>query len=126
MATQKSSAKGKGAQKKKAAAKESGTPVGAISADAVAALTPLTAEAVETFNGTVHYQSIAAILFENSGGASPLIMYRPTGNYTPADIGAAASFLHHVLGKQEGDPVQVVGHRGPIFGQQFIFVISAS
>jgi hypothetical protein len=123
MATKKRSTKKRAS--KKAGSKRAANAV-AGTADSVVAPLALTIEAIGQFRGTAHFESVAAILIENGGGASPLIMFRPAGNHTPADIGAAASFLHHVLGKQEGDPVTIVGHRGPIFGQQFIFVISAS
>lgn len=134
MATKKGSAKKRGGSKgggsKRSGAKNAAVRAAAAAVEGIVeprrAAAPLAAEAVGQFVGTVHYQSIAAILLENTGGASPLIMFRPAGNQTPADIGAAASFLRHVLGKQEGDTVTVVGNRAPIFGQQFIFVISAS
>jgi len=85
--------------------------------------TPLTDAAA--FNGTVHYAGVAAVLIA-PGVARVLIMFKPSGNYTPADIGAAASHLRFVLGKQEGAPISVVGHAGDIFGQPCIFMISAS
>jgi hypothetical protein len=53
-------------------------------------------------------------------------MYNPGGTYTPADVGAAASHLRFVLGKQEGDPISVDGYAGNIFSQSAIFMISAS
>ena len=88
-----------------------------------AGLSTSVAEAAQ-FNGTVHYAGVAAVVI-TSEGARLLIMFKPSGNYTPADIGAAASHLRFVLGKQEGDPISVTGYAGNIFGKPCIFMISA-
>jgi len=92
-------------------------------ASGAALTTPLT-EAAQ-FNGNVHYAGVAAVLVA-PGGGSLLIMFKPSGNYTPSDIGAAASHLRFVLGKQEGDPISVGGHAGAIFGKPCIFMLSVS
>lgn len=118
---------------KKAGAKKAGKSVaaaaigdlkpGAGNAKGAALTTPLTD--ASQFNGNVHYAGVAAVLI-SSGGAFLLIMYKPSGNYTPADIGATASHLRFVLGKDEGDPISVGGYAGNIFGKPCIFMISAS
>src|SRR5687767_719724 len=49
------------------------------------------------FSGLTHYQSTAVFL---QGAISYLlVMYRPQGNYSPADVGAAASYFSQILGK---------------------------
>jgi hypothetical protein len=97
--------------------------LGAGPALGAALSTPL-ADAAQ-FSGTVHYAGVAAVLVA-PGSASLLIMFKPSGNYTPSDIGAAASHLRFVLGKQEGAPINVGGHVGAIFGKPCIFMISVS
>lgn len=89
-----------------------------------AALTTSFTEAAQ-FNGRVHYAGVAAFLVA-TGPARLLIMFKPSGNYTPADVGAAASHLRFVLGKQEGDPISVAGYAGNAFGNPCIFMISVS
>ena len=113
----------KASAKKAAAAAAENLVLGVGSASGAALSTPL-ANAAQ-FNGTVHYAGVAAVLVA-SGGARLLIMFKPSGNYTPSDIGAAASHLRFVLGKQEGDPISVGGHAGNIFGKPCIFMISVS
>lgn len=81
-------------------------------------------EAPSQFNGSVHYQAVASFLV--SGGSSLLVMYRPQGNYSPADVGAAASYLQHIVGKDEGDPVTVLGYPANLFGQTCILMVAAS
>ncbi|HET6979328.1 MAG TPA: hypothetical protein VFI24_23555 [Pyrinomonadaceae bacterium] len=76
------------------------------------------------FNGSVHFEAVASFLVSSS--SSLLVMYRPQGNYSPADIGAAASFLRHGLGKDEGDPLTVLGYPANLFGQQSILMVSAN
>jgi hypothetical protein len=76
------------------------------------------------FNGLVHYQAVASFLV--SGGSSLLVMYRPQGNYSPADVGAAASYLQHIVGKEEGDPATVLGYPANLFGQTCILMVAAS
>src|ERR1044072_6951358 len=76
------------------------------------------------FNGGVHYQSVASFLV--SGGSSLLVMYRPQGNYSSPDVGAAASHLGHILGKDEGDPASVLGYAANLFGQNCILMVAAS
>lgn len=95
-----------------------------VGAESGAALTTPLTEAAQ-FNGRVHYAGVAAVLVAPAL-AHLLIMFKPSGNYTPADLGAAASHLRFVLGKQEGDPISVDGHAGNIFGKPCIFMISAS
>jgi hypothetical protein len=112
----------------KAAGKKAAARVGKLVLDAGAEsvatlMTPL-AEAA-AFNGRVHYAGIAAVLVA-PGSAYLLIMFKPAGNYTPADVGAAASHLRFALGKQEGAPLSVNGHAGNIFGKACIFMMSAS
>jgi hypothetical protein len=109
---------------KKAAAATAENMVFGVGAESGAALSTPLADAAQ-FNGTVHYAGVAAVLIA-PGIASLLIMFKPSGNYTPADIGAAASHLRFVLGKQEGAPISVGGHAGVIFGQPCIFMISVS
>lgn len=92
-------------------------------AEGAAPVRPLTEAA--RFNGNVHYAGVTAVLV-TSGRAFLLIMFNPTGNNTPSDIGATASFLRFVLGKQEGAPLSIEGHIGNSFGQPCIFMISAS
>ena len=82
------------------------------------------ADAPSQFNGSVHFEAVASFLISN--GSSLLVMFRPQGNYSPADVGAAASFLRHVLGKDEGDPVTVLGFPATLFGQQCILMVSAN
>lgn len=77
------------------------------------------------FDGTVHYAGVGAVLI-SPAGTHLLILFKPSGNYTPADIGATASHLRFELDKQEGDPLSVDGHVGTLFGQSCIFMISAS
>ena len=85
----------------------------------------MSAEAAPSqFNGLVHYQTAASFLV--SGGSSLLVMYRPQGNYSPADVGAAASYLRHTIGKDEGDPAVVLGYRANLFGQTCILMVAAS
>lgn len=109
--------------KKTAAATADNLVLSAGPALGAALSTPL-ANAAQ-FNGTVHYSGVAAVLVA-PGSASLLIMFKPSGNYTPSDIGAAASHLRFVLGKQEGDQISVGGHVGAIFGKPCIFMISVS
>jgi len=111
------------ASAKKAATEASNLVLGAAATSIATLTTPLT-EAAQ-FNGRVHYAGVAAVLVAPAG-AFLLIMFKPTGNYTPADVGAAASHLRFVLGKQEGNPLSVAGHSGNIFGKACIFMISAS
>jgi hypothetical protein len=108
---------------KKAAAEVSNLVLAAGATSIATLSTPLT-ETVQ-FAGRVHYAGVAAVLV-TPPEAFLLIMFKPSGNYTPADVGAAASHLRFVLGKQEGDPLSVAGHSGNIFGKQCIFMISAS
>lgn len=82
------------------------------------------AQAPSQFNGLVHYQAVASFLV--SGGSSLLVMYRPQGNYSPADVGAAASYLQHIVGKEEGDPATVLGYPANLFGQTCILMVAAS
>lgn len=82
-------------------------------------------DATGTFSGTVHYAGVASFLISN-GAARLLIMFKPAGNYTQADIGAAASFFRLVLGKQEGSPLSVAGAEEPGFGQICIFVVKVN
>ncbi|MDT5157626.1 MAG: hypothetical protein QOC99_3880 [Acidobacteriota bacterium] len=110
------------AKKAAAVAADNLVLVGGVSTGA-ALTTPL--NAAEQFNGNVHYAGVAAVLVA-PGTASLLIMFNPSGNYTPADVGAAASHLRFVLGKQEGDPISVGGHAGDIFGKPCIFMISVN
>lgn len=121
MATKKSAKK---VSAKKAAAAVAENLVLSVGATAGAALTTPLTEAAQ-FNGKVHYAGVAAVLVA-PGVASLLIMFKPSGNYTPSDIGAAASHLRFVLGKQEGSPITVSGHAGDIFGKPCIFMISVS
>jgi hypothetical protein len=121
MATKKNSKKVDG--KKAAAAAAENLVFEAENMSGATLSTPLTDAAA--FNGVVHYAGVAAVLIA-PGVARLLIMFKPSGNYTPADIGAAASHLRFVLGKQEGAPISVVGHAGDIFGKPCIFMISAS
>lgn len=109
--------------KKAAAAAAEDLVLGVGTAAGAALTTPLT-EAAQ-FNGKVHYPGVAAVLVA-PGVARLLIMFKPSGNYTPSDIGAAASHLRFVLGKQEGAPISVGGHAGDIFGKPCIFMISVS
>lgn len=81
-------------------------------------------DAPSQFSGSVHFESVASFLI--SGGSRLLVMFRPQGNFSPADVGAAASFLRHSLGKDEGDPVTVLGFPANLFGQQSILLVSAS
>ena len=108
---------------KKAAAEVSKLVPKARSTRIASLTTPLTEAAA--FNGRVHYAGIAAVLVD-AASAYLLIMFKPAGNYTPADVGAAASHLRFVLGKQEGNPISVSGHAGNIFGKACIFMMSAS
>ena len=89
-----------------------------------AALTTPFTEAAQ-FNGRVHYAGVGAFLVE-AGPARLLIMFKPNGNYTPADVGATASHLRFVLGKQEGEPISVAGFPGNAFGNPTIFMISVN
>jgi hypothetical protein len=109
--------------KKAAAATAENLVMGVGAAPGAALTTPLTDAG--QFNGNVHYSGVAAVLVA-PGVASLLIMFKPSGNYTPADIGAAASHLRFVLGKQEGAPISVGGHTGDLFGKPCIFMISVS
>ena len=109
---------------KKAAANAAENLVLGVGAAPGAALTTPLTDAGQ-FKGNVHYAGVAAVLVA-PGAASLLIMFKPSGNYTPADIGAAASQLRFVLGKQEGAPISVSGHAGDIFGKPCIFMISVS
>ena len=112
----------------KTSAKKAAASVGDLVLDSgtasVATLTTPLTDAAQ-FNGRVHYTGVAAVLVA-PGVAFLLIMFKPAGNYTPADVGAAASHLRFVLGKKEGDPINVDGHTGNIFGKPCIFMISAS
>lgn len=121
MATKKGSKK---TSNKQAAASASKNLVFSADTAAGAALSTPLAD-VAQFNGTVHYPGVAAVLVA-PGGARLLIMFKPSGTYTPSDIGAAASHLRIVLGKQEGSPISVGGHAGNIFGKPCIFMISVS
>jgi hypothetical protein len=56
-----------------------------------AALTTPFTEAAQ-FNGRVHYAGVAAFLIA-PGLARLFIMFKPSGNYTPADLGTTASHL---------------------------------
>lgn len=76
------------------------------------------------FSGSVHYQTVASFLV--SGGSALLVMYRPQGNYSPSDVGAAASYLQHIVGKEEGDPATVLGYAANLFGQRCILMVAAS
>ena len=85
----------------------------------------MTAEnAPSQFNGSIHFEAVASFLV--SQDSFLLVMHRPQGNYSPADIGAAASFLRHSLGKDEGDPLSVLGFPAPLFGQQCILMVSVN
>lgn len=95
-----------------------------ISKSKSSARTMAATEAPSQFNGAVHYQAVASFLV--SGGSSLLVMYRPQNNYSPADIGAAASYLRHSLGKEEGDPATVLGYSANLFGQSCILMVAAS
>jgi hypothetical protein len=113
----------KASAKKAAAVAAENLVLGDGAATGAALTTPLTEAAL--FNGNVHFAGVTAVLVA-SGGAHLLIMFKPSGNYTASDIGAAASHLRFVLGKQEGAPIIVGGHAGDIFGKPCIFMISAS
>lgn len=89
-----------------------------------AALTTPFTEAAQ-FNGRVHYAGVAAFLV-GAGPARLLVMFKPSGIYTPADVGAAASHLRFTLGKQEGEPTSVAGFAGNAFGNPCIFMISVT
>ncbi len=121
MATKKG--KKKPSSKQAAAAAADKLVFGVGPASGAALSTPM-ADAAQ-FNGTVHYSGVAAVLIA-PGQTRLLIMFKPSGNYTPSDIGAAASHLRFVLGKQEGAAISVGGHAGNIFGQPCIFMISVT
>lgn len=89
-----------------------------------AALTTPFTEAAQ-FNGRVDYAGVAAFLVA-AGPARLLIMFKPSGTYTPADVGAASSHLRFALGKEEGDPISVAGFPGNAFGNSCIFMISVT
>lgn len=89
-----------------------------------AALTTPFTEAAQ-FNGRVHYAGVAAFLVA-AGPARLLVMFKPSGTYTPADVGAAASHLRFTIGKQEGEPTSVAGFAGNAFGNPCIFMISVT
>jgi hypothetical protein len=76
------------------------------------------------FSGTVDYQSTAVLL--RTPTVYLLVLYRPQGNYSPADIGAAASYFSEILGKGDGEPANVLAYHAMLFGQGCLLVVSAS
>jgi hypothetical protein len=122
--TKKTTAKGGAVMAKKAALGPTGTRPLKLSGSKVTTKLMSATDAPSQFNGFVHYQTVASFLV--SGGSSLLVMYRPQGNYTPADVGAAASYLQQIVGKSEGDPATVLGYPANLFGQTCILMVAAS
>lgn len=81
---------------------------------------------VGQFNGRIHYSGVAAFLISTIGPPRLLLLFKPSGNYTSADVGATASHLRFGVGKQEGDPITISGHAGNAFGSPCIFIIAVS
>jgi phosphosulfolactate phosphohydrolase-like enzyme len=122
--TKKTAKKGRKRATKKAVAGAAGTNTLKLSGSKGITKLMRAAQPPSQFSGLVHYQTVASFLV--SGGSALLVMYRPQGNYSPADVGAAASYLQHIVGKDEGDPATVLGYPANLFGQACILLVAAS
>jgi hypothetical protein len=79
----------------------------------------------ELIEGTIHYSSMASFMDE-PGLRSLLVVDRPPeGLIVPQEIAAAATYFRHVLNKDEGDPIRVLGIRTQLNGQPAINIIRA-